>query len=117
MYLENSRGQQRKRRKMIRRIMMLVAAALLALALSAPVALAAQDLPTGCEKIKGTVVCTTTDLPGNSDSNTNGKQPITTVTDETQGNSTNKQPAEQQGLANDECAGLSPGLCKQATGG
>ena len=115
---------------MIRKMTMWTVTALLVLAFSAPVAFAAPSLDPGCVKITGsnadqypwsagpgTVYCQTTDLPGNSDSNTNGKQPITTVTDETQGNSTNKQPAEQQGLANDECAGLSPGLCKQATGG
>jgi hypothetical protein len=112
----------------IKRTMMLVVAALLALALSAPAALAAQSLDPGCVKITGsnadqypdssgpgTVYCQTTDLPGNSDNNTQGKPPVTTVTDETQGNSTNKSPAEQQGLANNECDGLSPGLCKQAT--
>jgi hypothetical protein len=101
---------------MIRRITMLVSAALLVLALSAPVALAAQDLPTGCEKIKGTVVCTTTDLPGNSDLNGQGNQPEATVIDETQGNTTNKNP-EPQDLATNECTLGSPGLCKQAESG
>ena len=115
---------------MIRKITMLAVTALLVLAFSAPVALAAPSLDPGCVKITGsnaylypdssgpgTVYCQTTDLPGNSDLNTQGTPPITTVTDETQGNSTNKHPAEQQGLADDVCAGLSPGLCKQATGG
>jgi hypothetical protein len=113
---------------MIRRITMLAVAALLVVAFSAPMALAAQSLDPGCVKITGsnadlypdssgpgTVYCQTVDLPGKSDNNTQGTPPVTTVTDETQGNSTNKQPAEQQGLANNECEGLSPGLCKQAT--
>jgi hypothetical protein len=99
---------------MIRKMTMWGVLALLVVALSAPVALAAQDLPAGCQKIKGTVVCTTTDLPGNSDLNGQGNQPEAIVIDETQGNLTNKSPAPQD-LATNECTLGSPGLCKQAT--
>ena len=84
------------------------------LALSAPVALAAPPSKEGCEKIKGKWVCTTTDLPGESDTHTQGTPPETTVTDETQGNLTNKNP-EPQHLKDNECdPDASPGLCKQA---
>jgi len=101
----------------IKRISLLVTAALLVLALSAPVALAAQELPDGCIKdntTKGEVICTTTDLPGNSDLNGKGKQPKTDVTDSTQGNLTNKSP-EPQNLKDNVCdPDASVGLCKQA---
>jgi phosphate-selective porin len=100
--------------KMIRRITLLVAAALLALAMSAPVAFAAQEPPPGCMKDKGTWTCTTTDKPGNSDENGKGNQPEAVVIDETQGNLTNKSPEESQDLADNECTQGSPGLCKQA---
>jgi hypothetical protein len=99
---------------MIRRITMLVAAAVLALALSAPVALAAQDLPPGCTKDRGTISCTTTDKPGNSEQGSGDPPPTAVVEDETQGNLTNKSPEESQDLADNECTQGSPGLCKQA---
>jgi hypothetical protein len=76
----------------IRRITMLVAAALLALALSAPVAFAA-PLPDNCTKDQGTVTCTTTEGPGKNQGGVG-----TTETTETQGNTTNKSPEEQQNL-------------------
>jgi hypothetical protein len=94
---------------MIRRITMLVAAAL-----SAPVALAAQEPPPGCTKDKGTWTCTTKDEPGNSDTHGQEKQPVAIVEDETQGNLSNKSPEESQDLADNECTQGSPGLCKQA---
>ncbi len=112
---------------MIKRIGLLIVAALVAAALMVPVspALAAQNLPENCEKATGnnpvegadpgTVVCTTEDKPGNSDANGQGKQPVTEVRDETQGNANNKSPEESQDLANNECdPNASPGLCKQA---
>jgi hypothetical protein len=70
---------------MIRRITMLVAAALLALALSAPVALAA-PLPDNCTKDQGTVTCT--EGPGKNQGGVG-------TSDETQGNTTNKNPEPQ----------------------
>jgi uncharacterized protein (DUF2147 family) len=110
-----------------KRISLLITSALVAAALMVPVspALAAQNLPENCEKATGnnpvegadpgTVVCTTEDKPGNSDDNGQGKQPITEVKDETQGNAKNKSPEESQDLANNECdPNASPGLCKQA---
>jgi hypothetical protein len=100
---------------MKRIIMMLTVAAFMvtALTITAAGAFAAQDLPPGCEKDRGTITCTTTDKPGNSDDNGKGKQPEAEVVDETQGNTTNKKPAPQD-LADDECTQGSPGLCKQA---
>ena len=94
---------------MIRKITMLVVAAL-----SAPVALAAQDLPPGCTKDKATITCTTTDKPGNSENGSGDPPPTAVVEDETQGNLKNKSPEESQDLANNECTQGSPGLCKQA---
>jgi hypothetical protein len=99
---------------MIRRVTALVAAALLALAMSAPVAFAAQDLPDNCNKDKGTISCTTTDKPGNSENGSGDPPPTAVVEDETQGNLKNKSPEESQDLANNECTQGSPGLCKQA---
>ena len=104
---------------MKRILMMLALTALLvvALSMSALSAFAAADKdPTdNCTKDQGQWTCTTTDKPGNSDANGNGNQPVTTVTDETQGNLTNKSPEESQDLANNECdPNASPGHCKQA---
>jgi len=83
---------------MIRRITMLVAAALVALALSAPVALAAQDLPPGCEKVKGKIVCEVV-VEGK---NPQGKFDETTTTT-TQGNLTNFSPTPQGVGVEEEC--------------
>ena len=113
---------------MIKRISLLMVAALMAAMMMVATAAPAFALDPGCVKITGsnadqypdssgpgTVYCQTTDKPGNSDANGNGNQPETTVTDETQGNGTNKHPAEQQGLADNQCdPNASPGLCKQA---
>ncbi|CAN5679502.1 hypothetical protein BH18ACT11_BH18ACT11_14970 [soil metagenome] len=83
---------------MIRRMTLLVLAAMLALALSAPVALAAQDLPAECKKVKGQIVCTTV-VEGK---NPQGKFDETTTTT-TQGNLTNFSP-EPQGVGTaEEC--------------
>ena len=62
----------------------------------------------------GTVVCTTIDKPGKSDLVGKAK-PTALITDETQGNETNKKPAPQD-LADEECTLGSVGLCKQAAG-
>jgi len=69
----------------IKRISLLITAALLVLALSAPVALAA-PLPDNCTKDKGTVTCT--EGPGKNQGGVG-------TSDETQGNTTNKKPAPQ----------------------
>ena len=74
---------------MIKRISLLIAAALLVLALSAPVALAA-PLPDNCTKVQGQVTCTTFDGPGNNQAGVGE----TTIT-ETQGNTENKSPEPQ----------------------
>ena len=105
---------------MIRKMTMWAVTALLVVAFSAPMALALSpdDLEAlGCERVQGTVVCETTDLPGNSDLNTQGNPPEATIIDETQGNLSNKSPEESQDLATDECILGSPGLCKQAESG
>jgi phosphate-selective porin len=83
---------------MIRRITMLVAAALVALALSAPVALAAPTLPAGCEKVKGQIVCEVV-VEGK---NPQGKFDETTTTT-TQGNLTNFSPTPQGVGVEEEC--------------
>jgi hypothetical protein len=81
---------------MIRRITLLAVAALIVLALSAPVALAAPVLPSGCSKVKGKIVCTTV-VEGK---NPQGKFDETTTTT-TQGNLTNFSP-EPQGVGTEE---------------
>ena len=55
----NFRNRDRNGRKMIRRITLLAVAALIVLALSAPVAFAAPVLPDDCSKVKGKIVCIT----------------------------------------------------------
>ena len=80
---------------MIKRIMMLVVAALFAMSVMVPAALAA-PLPDNCTKDKGTVTCTTTEGPGKNQGGVG-----TTETTETQGNTKNKNP-EPQNLE-DEC--------------
>ena len=61
--------------------------------LAFPVAAGAGQLPDGCTKTQGTVTCTTFDGPGKNQ----GGVGETTVT-ETQGNTSNKSPEEQQDL-------------------
>jgi len=63
-------------------------AALFVLALAAPAALAA-PLPSNCDRDQGTVTCT--EGPGKNQGGVG-------TTDETQGNTKNKAPAEQQDL-------------------
>jgi hypothetical protein len=99
---------------MIKRMIMLVVAALFAMSVMAPGAFAAQELEPGCDKDKGTITCTTTDKPGNSEQGSGDPPPTATVEDQTQGNTKNKNPEESQDLANNECVEGSPGLCKQA---
>ena len=73
---------------MIKRISLLIMAALFVLALAAPAALAA-PLPSNCDRDQGTVTCT--EGPGKNQGGVG-------TTDETQGNTKNKAPAEQQDL-------------------
>ena len=73
---------------MIKRISTLVLAALLAMALVAPAALAT-PLPDNCTRTQGTVTCT--EGPGKNQGGVG-------TADETQGNTTNKSPEEQQDL-------------------
>jgi hypothetical protein len=86
---------------MIKRISLAITAALLVVALSAPAALAA-PLPSNCERVQGEVTCTTTEGPGKNQGGVG-----TTETTETQGNTKNKAPAEQQDLQ-DECTKKPP---------
>ena len=72
---------------MIKRMIMLVAVALLVVALAAPAF--AAPLPDNCTRDQGTVTCT--EGPGKNQGGVG-------TTDETQGNTTNKAPAEQQEL-------------------
>ena len=81
---------------MIKRIMMLVLAALFAMSVMVPAALAA-PLPDNCTKTQGTVTCTTTEGPGKNQGGVG-----TTETTETQGNTSNKSPEEPQQL-DDDC--------------
>ena len=73
---------------MIKRMIMLIVAALFAMSVLVPVTLAA-PLPEYCERVQGTVTCT--EGPGNNQGGVG-------TADETQGNTKNKAPAEQQGL-------------------
>jgi hypothetical protein len=86
----------------MRKMTTVLAAMLLALSMLAVPASAVQELPEGCDKDKGTVICTTTEGPGKN----KGGVGNTTV-DETKGNTTNKNP-EPQDLADDECVEQSP---------
>ena len=74
---------------MIKRMIMLVATALLVVALAAPAF--AAPLPSNCTKDMGTVTCTTNEGPGKNQGGVG-------TADETQGNTTNKSPEEQQEL-------------------
>ena len=70
-----------------------------AVGLSIPAAAgAAQDLPAGCVKEKGTIVCTTTEGPGK---NQGGVGETTTTT--TQGNTDNFSPEPQGTGQNSTC--------------
>jgi hypothetical protein len=62
-----------------------------------PVAGAAQELPDGCTKDRGTVTCTTFEGPGKNQAGVGNE-----TTDETKGNTTNKNP-EPQDLKDEEC--------------
>ena len=84
---------------MIKRIMMLIVAALFAMSVMAPAALAAPpELPTGCSKVKGQIVCTVV-VEGK---NPQGKFDETVITT-TQGNLTNFSPEPQGVGIEDEC--------------
>jgi len=62
----------------------------------------AAPLPDNCTKDQGTVTCTTFEGPGKNQGGGG-----TTETTESQGNTTNKSPEEQQGLE-DECTKKPP---------
>ena len=83
---------------MLKRMTMFVATALLALAMAVPAF--AAPLADNCTKDQGTVTCT--EGPGNNQGGVG-----TTETVETQGNTKNKSPEEQQDLQ-DECAKKPP---------
>ena len=70
---------------------MLLAVAMLALPASA------EPLPENCERVKGTVTCTTFEGPGKNQGGVGNE-----TTDETKGNTKNKNP-EPQDLADEEC--------------
>jgi hypothetical protein len=97
----------------IKRIGLLIVVALVATALLVPstASFAAQDLPAGCTKVKGKVVCQTQDFPGASGDAQGQPQPggTTTTTTTTQGNTTNFSP-EPQGTGT-QCSGP-PGRCR-----
>jgi hypothetical protein len=86
---------------MIKRMIMLVVAALFAMSVMVPAALAA-PLPDNCDREQGTVTCTTFEGPGKNQGGVG-----TTETTETQGNTENKSPEDQQGLE-DECTKKPP---------
>jgi hypothetical protein len=74
---------------MIKRMIMLVVAALFAMSVMVPAALAA-PLPDNCTKDQGQVNCTTFEGPGNNQAGVGE-----TTTTETQGNTENKSPEPQ----------------------
>ena len=79
-----------------------IGAALSALVLSTTLLAAAPAqagaLPDGCEKVKGTVTCTTFDGPGKNQGGVG-----TTTETETQGNTTNTSPEPQDLETTTEC--------------
>jgi hypothetical protein len=85
---------------MIRRLTALVVAALFMMALAVPAF--AAPLPDNCDREQGTVTCTTFEGPGKNQGGVG-----TTETTETQGNTKNKSPEDQQGLE-DECTKKPP---------
>jgi hypothetical protein len=80
----------------MRRVTSVLAAMLLALSMFA-ISASAEPLPENCERVRGTVTCTTFEGPGNNQAGVGN-----TTTDETKGNTTNKNP-EPQDLADEEC--------------
>jgi hypothetical protein len=76
---------------MIRRITALVVAALFMMALAVPAF--AAPLPDNCTKTQGTVTCTTFEGPGKNQAGVGE-----TTNTETQGNTKNKSPEDQQDL-------------------
>jgi len=61
------------------------------------VSASAAPLPSNCTRVQGTVTCTTFDGPGNNQAGVGS-----TTTNETQGNTTNKNP-DPQGLTGPTC--------------
>jgi hypothetical protein len=80
---------------MRRTTLALLATVVFVLGLAAPAA--AGQLPDNCTKDKGTVTCTTFDGPGNNQAGVGE-----TTIEDTQGNTTNKSPEEQQDLESTE---------------
>jgi hypothetical protein len=72
---------------------MTVAVAMAALVLGSASVASAEPLPDNCTKERGTVTCTTFEGPGKNQAGVG-----TTTDTQTQGNTTNKSPADQQGL-------------------
>src|ERR687897_2296294 len=70
-------------------------AAIALLSLAAPAS--AAPLPDNCDREQGTVTCTTFEGPGNNQAGVGE-----TTSTETQGNTTNKSPEEQQDLEDSE---------------
>lgn len=90
---------------MRRRITMLITAAILALTMSLAAALpafAAQELPAGCSKDKGTITCTST----TEGKNKNFSETTTTTT---QGNTENFSPEPQGTGTETGCSDSNPG--------
>ena len=82
---------------MIKRMIMLVVAALFAMSVMVPAALAA-PLPDNCTKVQGEVTCTTFEGPGNNQAGVGE-----TTTTETQGNTENTSPEPQDLQSGSSC--------------
>jgi hypothetical protein len=82
---------------MIKRMIMLVVAALFAMSVMVPAALAA-PLPDNCTKTQGEVTCTTFEGPGNNQAGVGE-----TTTTETQGNTENTSPEPQDLQSGSSC--------------
>ena len=78
-------------------MIMLIVAALFAMSVVVPVALAA-PLSDDCQRVNGKVTCTTFEGPGNNQAGVGE-----TTETETQGNTTNKKPAPQELKDSDSC--------------
>jgi hypothetical protein len=81
----------------MKRVGAAIAVCAVAVGLTIPAGAGAAPLPDNCTKEQGTVTCTTTEGPGKNQGGVG-----TTESVETQGNTKNKSPEEQQDLT-DEC--------------
>lgn len=90
-----SKRANRRARALIKRFIAIgvVPACLMAVSVFGVSAAGAAPLPDNCNKVQGTVTCTTFEGPGNNQA---GVGETTVV--ETQGNTKNKSPEEQQDL-------------------